>query len=1006
MNRAIAAAVLLAASIVPSVGIAGPPGSPGAPAVIGSQRHDISPPLRDQPPSGVSTISRFRTKRWARLPRHLRSDARVTLADPVVQVGPGATAAPSTSENFEGISSDDQAAALGIAVLPPDTTAAVGPAHIVQWVNVMLAVYDKSGTLLWGPAAGNTLWQGFGGPCQAQNDGDPVVLYDHLADRWVMTQLALPNFPDGPFYQCVAVSQTGDPLGSYHRYAFVISEADLNDYPKLGVWPDGYYLAVNHFHCIDVIPPFGFISCDWAGQGAYVLERTRMLQGLPARIVGFQLPASNLGGMLPSHLQGSTLPPDLDGPGSGSPNYFVQVDDDAWLQPTDPWGPDADRLQVWAFRVNWADPAASTFAQAGVLVTEPFDSNMCGYAVNCIPQPGVDIVGDPSPRVDALADRLMYRLQYRNFGTHQTLVTNHTVDATGADGAGVRWYELRDTGSGWQIHQQATYAPADGAHRWMGSIAMDGAGNLALGFSAASFTTSPSIRYVGRLAGDPVGEMGAEESIIEGTGYQLDSSGRWGDYSTMDIDPADDCTFWYTQEYYQSADIFFGRNWQTRIASLRFPNCGAGLSIADTAVVEGNAGTAEAVFTVTLSEPSSQVVTVDFATGNGTAAAGSDYQATSGTLTFAPGQTSQLVSVLVNGDVLHEASETFLVTLTGASNASIADGQGVGTITDDDAAPVVSVGDVSVAEGQSGTTAASFVVSLSAASGLPVTVGFATGNGTAAAGSDYQAASGTLTFTPGQTSRMVSVLVNGDTLQEANETFLLNLSAPTNASIGDGQGVGTITNDDGPPQLAINDVAATEGNGGTKTLTFTVTLAPPSGLPVTVGWATADNTATAGSDYAAGSGSLSFAPGETSKSVGVQVTGDTASEPDETFRVTLGGATNAVVADAEGIGTIVNDDAAPGGPSITVTRPNGGETWRVNRNEAVRWSSSGISGNVRIELSRTGAAGPWVVLFGSTRNDGRENWRVSGPATTQAVIRVCDSTATVCDQSDAPFRIQ
>jgi hypothetical protein len=600
--------------------------------------------------------------------------------DPVVQEAPGAASPPSTSQNFEGISSDDQVAALGVVVLPPDTTAGVGPNHIVQWVNISFAVYSKTGVKLYGPAAGNTLWQGFGGPCETQNDGDPIVRYDRLADRWLMSQLAVPNFPDGPFYQCIAVSKTGDPLGQYYRYAFVISDTLLNDYPKFGVWPDGYYMAVNHFSCYDAIPPLGFISCDWAGQGVYAFQRDLMLQGLPAPMVGFRLDASNLGGMLPSDLDG---PP----PPAGTPNHFVQVDDDAWLQPNDPWGPDLDRLQVWAFQVDWASPLSSTFSQATVLQTEPFDSNMCGYSPNCIPQPGVDILGLPSPPVDALADRLMYRLQYRNFGSYQTLVTNHTVDVNGADHAGIRWYELRDSGTGWTIQQQGTYAPADTIHRWMGSIATDQASNMALGFSAGNLTTSPSIRYVGRQAGDSPGQLGVEDSIVHGTGYQLDSSGRWGDYSTMNVDPSDDCTFWYTQEYYQDADIVWGRNWQTRIASFKFANCGTpltALSVNDVSVTEGDAGTTAATFTVRLAAPSSDTVTVQYATADGIATAGSDYTATSGTLTFDPGETSQPVTVQVTGDATAEANETFLLNLSSPTSATIADGQGVGTIMNDD----------------------------------------------------------------------------------------------------------------------------------------------------------------------------------------------------------------------------------------------------------------------------------------------------------------------------------
>jgi len=584
LSLALVPAVVLGSLVASAT--AGPPSSlpdPAAgrgPAVSRSVKHDTSPALRDMPGIPPQALPKFRHRRLARL-----TPARIPHGpvdpDPAIQSSPGAFLTPSTSENFEGLSSDAQASVVGV-VLPPDTNADVGLNHIVQWVNLTFAVYDKSGTKLYGPAAGNTLWQGFGGPCQDSNDGDPIVLYDHLADRWFMSQLAIPNFPDGPFYQCIAVSQTPDPTGPYHRYAFVISDTKLNDYPKFGVWPDGYYLAVNQFVCEDLIPPFGIFVCDWGGQAAVAFERAKMLLGQPAQMVFFELPLSNLGGALPSHFHGPAPPP-------GTPNYFVQVDDGAWFNPQVP-----DRLQLWPFHVDWTTPSNSTFgpnppgSDLGiVLPTAPFDSNMCGYVPNCVPQPGIDILGDPSPPVDALSDRLMYRLQYRNFGTHETLVVNHTVDADGTDHAGIRWYELRNGGGGWSIHQEGTYAPVDGDHRWMGSIAMDAAGNIALGFSASSSTTYPSIRYVGREATDPLNQMGVEATLVAGTGYQLSSSGRWGDYSSMSVDPTDDCTFWYTQEYYADVDIFYGANWQTRIASFKFPSCataaaGSDLSVAKT----------------------------------------------------------------------------------------------------------------------------------------------------------------------------------------------------------------------------------------------------------------------------------------------------------------------------------------------------------------------------------------------------------------------------------------
>jgi len=246
----------------------------------------------------------------------------------------------------------------------------------------------------------------------------------------------------------------------------------------------------------------------------------------------------------------SMLPADLDGPPppQGSPNPFVMMDA-------------PDQLQVWNFSVNWSAPSAS-FTFQNAVPTASFDSNMCGGSRNCIPQPG-------GTNVDAISDRLMYRLQYRNFGDHQSLVVNHTVD-TGGDRAGVRWYEMRKTGGGWSIFQQGTWAP-DSDHRWMGSVAMNSKGDIGLGYSVSSTTTYPSIRFTGRLAEDPPGQMTfSEGEIITGSGYQTSSYGRWGDYSMMAVDPVDDCTFWYTQEYYA---VIGNRPWQTRIASFKLRDC-------------------------------------------------------------------------------------------------------------------------------------------------------------------------------------------------------------------------------------------------------------------------------------------------------------------------------------------------------------------------------------------------------------------------------------------------
>jgi len=513
------------------------------PVITYATRSDVSQPVRELPvhpplPDQLGEIFRKPRKFLPNREGSIEAD----IVDGAVQGDVVQVTAPSVLASFDGVNNRN-------GVLPPDPSGAIGPNHYVQMVNLSFAVYSRSGALLYGPADNRTLWTGFGGPCSTRNDGDPVVLYDELADRWMMSQFALPNYPSGPFYQCIAVSQTPDPTGSWYRYEFTISQTKLNDYPKFGVWPDGYYMSVNQFKCT-------FVSCSWGGAGVVAFERSKMLLGQTARMVMFDLQSvdPNLGGMLPSDLDGSTLPP------ANAPNIFAQMDDDAW-------GYSPDQLQLWKFHVDWTTPASSTFTPAGALTTASFNSDMCGYSRNCIAQPG-------GTKLDALSDRLMYRLQYRNFGTYQTLMANHTVDVNGSDRAGIRWYELRDSGGGWNIFQQGTYTSTQDSHnRWVGSIAMNGIGDIALGYSITSSTLNPSIRATGHLNGDAAGFMTQPEvTIVAGGGYQTHSSGRWGDYSQLTVDPVDDCTFWYTQEYYAATG---SSSWRTRIGSVKLRDCGS-----------------------------------------------------------------------------------------------------------------------------------------------------------------------------------------------------------------------------------------------------------------------------------------------------------------------------------------------------------------------------------------------------------------------------------------------
>jgi hypothetical protein len=389
------------------------------------------------------------------------------------------------------------------------------------------------------------------------------------------------------------------------------------------------------------------------------------------------------------------------------------------------------------------------------------------------------------------------------------------------------------------------------------------------------------------------------------------------------------------------------------------------LSVSDVSQSEGNSGASGFVFSVTLSAASAQPVSVGFATADGSAVAGSDYVATSGSLSFAPGQTSLTVSVPVTGDTQVEPDETFSLVLSGPSGATIARGRGFGTILNDDQPPLpapppapppsASINDVSVVEGDTGTTNATFTVTLSAPSSEQVSLDFATADGTATAPADYAAASGTVTFAPGETAKTIPIGVKGDTLQEGSEQFFVDLANPARGTIGRGRGVATIVDDDGPPALSVDDIAVVEGNSGTTDAVFTVTLAPASGHAVSVDYATKDGTATAPGDYARTTGSLAFAPGEGAKTITVPVKGDSVHEDNETFTVALTNANGADVAKPIGTGTIVDDDAAPTEQPLSVSP-------RRTAAPAVR-----VLGR-QLELTRSGYASLQLACPANTRD--------------------------------------
>jgi uncharacterized repeat protein (TIGR01451 family) len=497
--------------------------------------------------------------------------------DPVLQPGAGGSGIPPTSRNFDGINIGESSSDGVFVGAPPDTDGDVGPNHYVQIVNTAFAVYSKDGTRLAGPTPINALWESAPNAdqfnCTAQSRGDPIVQYDPLADRWLISQF---NFPGvavilPPYDECIAISQTPDPTGAYFLYDFRYSETIFNDYPKFGVWPDAYYMSVNQFEVLA-----GGLVAEFHSAGACAYERERMLVGDPnARQVCFDESTFDPRDANGNFVYGGQLPADLNGEGVGAsfeslppadaPNYFMQSVDSTTAG--------QDKLLLFKFHVDWANPASSWFgtgpgAGHGRPIEIPvadFDSNMCDFERNCIPQ------RDSPDGLDSISDRLMYRLAYRNFGSHESLVMNQTVDAGDApDHAGIRWYEVRDPGGTPTVHQQSTWAP-DAEHRWMASAAMDRTGAVALGYSLSSTTRNPAIAYTARRAGDPLGQMSLGEALMfQGNGAQTGTGNRWGDYSSMQTDP-NGCTFWYTTEYYPGTGSF---NWATRIGAFTLPTCG------------------------------------------------------------------------------------------------------------------------------------------------------------------------------------------------------------------------------------------------------------------------------------------------------------------------------------------------------------------------------------------------------------------------------------------------
>ncbi len=722
--------------------------------------HDVSPALRDLPTinqNAPTLVLQHEAEPLRRipLPPGLKPESEPDLALQHTAALAPTLQAPTQGLGFDGLGN----ASLGFTVssAPPDTNGAVGSTQYVQWVNTSFAVFNKStGALIAGPTAGNSLWSGFGGGCQTNNDGDPIVLYDKLANRWILTQFSVTTTP---FLQCVAVSTTSDATGTYNRYSFQYPTFD--DYPKMGVWPDGYYITFNMFN-----------GNTFVGADACAYDRNAMLAGQPATQVCFQQ-GSSVGGLLPSDLDGTTAPP------AGSPNFLTFFG--------------TNNLNLFKFHVDFATPANSTFTGPTVIPVTAFTA-LCNGGT-CVPQSGT------TQQLDSLADRLMYRLAYRNFGTHESLVVNHSVVA-GSSG-GIRWYELQNPNGTVTVAQQSTFAP-DSNFRWMGSVAMDKAGDMAMGYSVSSSAKNPSIAFTGRAATDPANTMQAESTIINGTGSQTGNLSRWGDYSAITVDPVDDCTFWYTNEYMKTTGSF---NWNTRIANFKFANCGNAatpdftLSSSPTSlsVTQGSSGSTTITvnptngFTGSVSLSASGLpagVTASFNPASTTGTSSLTLTA-SGTATTG---TSTVTITGTSGSLTHTTTVTLTVNAAAVPNFSLSASPASVSVTQ--GGSVSSTVTVTPINGFNGS------VSLSA-SGLPsgVTASFNPASATTTS---------TVTFTASSTATTGTVTVtitgtSGSLTQSTTITLTVNAVATPNFSL----------------SASPASVAITQGNSGTSTITVT-----------------------------------------------------------------------------------------------------------------------------------------------------------------------------------------
>lgn len=483
--------------------------------------------------------------------------AEPATAPPKVEIGPEGAAVEQVSQggksaavqvaSFDGMGAGFQGPqGTAEARNPSDNSLGVGPDEVVQIVNSRMAIFSKKGAkysetgkALFGPVITNTLFAGFGGACEKQISGDAVVRYDQLAQRWLFV---LPVFrkptgePNATYGMCYAVSVGPDPMGAYYRYEF--NRPLFPDYPRPAIWPDGYYVPTSTGDTV-------------IQKHICAANRGRMLRGLSADEQCWIVDGVSF--LNAADIDGEKLPP------KGMPEIVMAAGGTQLHQAFEDNG-----IYAWKFAVDWNDPTNTRLTGPEKVAVAPYHFLCDGQLSKCVPQPGTDV------RLDSQGDKLMQRLVYRRIGSKQFIVASHSVD-TKAGGGGVRWYELSvDSNGNLGLLQQGTYAP-DGGYRWMPSIAMDRKGDIGVGYSFGDASSFPGQRFAARLAGDPKGQMTLHESVVADGEASQTNTIRWEDYATLDIDPGDDCTFWYVGDYFKKGE----QSYSTRIGAYRLPGCAA-----------------------------------------------------------------------------------------------------------------------------------------------------------------------------------------------------------------------------------------------------------------------------------------------------------------------------------------------------------------------------------------------------------------------------------------------